>query len=429
MPEVAQSVVLTRMSGRASRMPEGERLAVFAASRARRWRSIWRSTGSMPIVAELTPFYGADCPVAVVVRASWRDERILRGTLGDIAARWRPTPIERTAHRAGRARARGRGFSRQRALRSGISSALPRRRRAVIGSTAERAADQIAIAIKQHDIDRDALAFDHPAATACAARATASPSPMPSACACPKASAAVLAARIRARSAALAPAASASPASAARSTAPRLECRSSRPCASLVILATPPAMVTRGTGWAADIFEHAADEVAHVDQRGLGQVIELRTAASELAPVAPAIWASPAARATSMPRWIEAIQAAQEYGTTIPVVPRIDSPPTMPSRPLSVFRRQRLAARNGDLDLDIAGRFAPAATSAIASRIIRRGTGLMAGSPGAIGRPARVTVPTPAPARKVTPLPGAAGAHASPRSRRRGSRPDHRPHP
>ncbi len=46
---------------------------------------------------------------------------------------------------------------------------------------------------------------------------------------------------------------------------------------------------------------------------------------------------SPAARATSMPRWIEWIQAEHEYGTTMPVVPRIDRPPTMPSRPLSVL--------------------------------------------------------------------------------------------
>ena len=96
VPEVAQSVVLTRMPGRASRMPEGERLAAFAAT-GRRWRSIWRSTGSTAIVAELTPFYGADCPVAVVARASWSDERILRGTLGDIAAKVAAEPIERTA--------------------------------------------------------------------------------------------------------------------------------------------------------------------------------------------------------------------------------------------------------------------------------------------------------------------------------------------
>jgi precorrin-4/cobalt-precorrin-4 C11-methyltransferase len=96
VPEVAQSVVLTRMSGRASRMPESERLAVFAASRAT--LAIHLAIHRLEaIVAELTPFYGADCPVAVVVRASWSDERILRGTLGDIAAQVAAAPIERTA--------------------------------------------------------------------------------------------------------------------------------------------------------------------------------------------------------------------------------------------------------------------------------------------------------------------------------------------
>ena len=96
VPEVAQSVVLTRMPGRASRMPESERLAGFAASRATLaiHLAIHRIDA---IVAELTPFYGADCPVAVVVRASWPDERILRGTLGDIGATVAAEEIERTA--------------------------------------------------------------------------------------------------------------------------------------------------------------------------------------------------------------------------------------------------------------------------------------------------------------------------------------------
>jgi precorrin-4/cobalt-precorrin-4 C11-methyltransferase len=96
VPEVAQSLVLTRMPGRASRMPTSERLAVFAASKATLaiHLAIHRIEA---IVAELTPFYGADCPAAVVVRASWSDERILRGTLGDIAAKVAADPIERTA--------------------------------------------------------------------------------------------------------------------------------------------------------------------------------------------------------------------------------------------------------------------------------------------------------------------------------------------
>src|SRR5271169_48548 len=99
------------------------------------------------------------------------------------------------------------------------------------------------------------------------------------------------------------------------------------------------------------------------------------------------------------------IQAEQEYGTTIPVVPRIDSPPTMPSRGLRV-----LPATTSPPGIDISTATSVAqpndeAASAIASRIIWRGAGLIAGSPGGIGRPARVTVPTPGPARNTMPLP------------------------
>src|SRR5215469_4363290 len=96
VPEVAQSVVLTRMPGRASRMPQSERLAAFAASGATLaiHLAIHRIEA---IVAELVPFYGADCPAAVVVRASWSDERVLRGTLSDIARKVAAEPIERTA--------------------------------------------------------------------------------------------------------------------------------------------------------------------------------------------------------------------------------------------------------------------------------------------------------------------------------------------
>ena len=95
LPGVAQSLVLTRMGGRASPMPEGERLAAFAATGATLalHLSIHRLAD---VVAELTPFYGADCPVAVVWRASWPDERVLRGTLASIAARMEPE-IDRTA--------------------------------------------------------------------------------------------------------------------------------------------------------------------------------------------------------------------------------------------------------------------------------------------------------------------------------------------
>jgi precorrin-4/cobalt-precorrin-4 C11-methyltransferase len=96
LPEVAQSVVLTRLPGRASRMPEGEKLASFAASGAT--LVIHLAIHAIDtIVQELSPFYGADCPAAVVVQASTPSERILRGTLCDIAAKVAAAGVERTA--------------------------------------------------------------------------------------------------------------------------------------------------------------------------------------------------------------------------------------------------------------------------------------------------------------------------------------------
>jgi precorrin-4/cobalt-precorrin-4 C11-methyltransferase len=96
VPEVAQSVVLTRMPGRASAMPKAEQLAGFAATGAT--LAIHLAVTAMNrIVDELTPIYGGDCPVAVVVRASWPDERVIRGTLGDIVPLVAAESIERTA--------------------------------------------------------------------------------------------------------------------------------------------------------------------------------------------------------------------------------------------------------------------------------------------------------------------------------------------
>jgi len=96
LPEVAQSLVLTRTTGRASAMPETERLEVFAQSRTT--LAVHLSIHALAkVVAELAPHYGADCPVAVVYRASWPDERVLRGTLADIEARVGASPMERTA--------------------------------------------------------------------------------------------------------------------------------------------------------------------------------------------------------------------------------------------------------------------------------------------------------------------------------------------
>jgi precorrin-4/cobalt-precorrin-4 C11-methyltransferase len=96
VPELAQSVVLTRMPGRASAMPKAEKLAAFAATGATLVIHLAiQAIGA--IVEGLIPICGADCPVCVVVRASWPDERILRGTLGSIVSQVAADPIERTA--------------------------------------------------------------------------------------------------------------------------------------------------------------------------------------------------------------------------------------------------------------------------------------------------------------------------------------------
>jgi precorrin-4/cobalt-precorrin-4 C11-methyltransferase len=95
VPEMAQSVVLTRVPGRASRMPEGEALQAFARTGAT--LAIHLAIQALDhVVDTLLPFYGADCPVAVVAHASQPQERIVRGTLGDIRAQLASDPIERT---------------------------------------------------------------------------------------------------------------------------------------------------------------------------------------------------------------------------------------------------------------------------------------------------------------------------------------------
>ncbi|MCV6593254.1 MAG: precorrin-4 C(11)-methyltransferase [Silicimonas sp.] len=95
LPGVAQSLVLTRTSGRASAMPEGETLDNFARTGAT--LAIHLSIHRLDaVVGELIPHYGADCPVAVVFRATWPDEAVIRGTLATIEAAMTDT-INRTA--------------------------------------------------------------------------------------------------------------------------------------------------------------------------------------------------------------------------------------------------------------------------------------------------------------------------------------------
>lgn len=94
-PRLAQSVVLTRTSGRASPMPEGETLANFAATGAT--LAVHLSIHNLAaVVADLAPAYGPDCPVAVVYRATWPDERVIRAKLSTIEAAM-GDGVERTA--------------------------------------------------------------------------------------------------------------------------------------------------------------------------------------------------------------------------------------------------------------------------------------------------------------------------------------------
>jgi precorrin-4/cobalt-precorrin-4 C11-methyltransferase len=96
LPGVAQTVVLTRTSGRASSMPSGESLKAYAATGAT--LAIHLSIHVIDeVAATLIPFYGAGGAVAVVVRASWPEQIVIRGTLSTIATQVREAAIERTA--------------------------------------------------------------------------------------------------------------------------------------------------------------------------------------------------------------------------------------------------------------------------------------------------------------------------------------------
>jgi precorrin-4/cobalt-precorrin-4 C11-methyltransferase len=96
LPGISQTIVLTRTSTRSSSMPETESLDVLGASRAT--LAIHLSvTNLAKVVRSLTPHYGDNCPVVVIYRASWPDQRIIRGTLADIRKQVKAAGITRTA--------------------------------------------------------------------------------------------------------------------------------------------------------------------------------------------------------------------------------------------------------------------------------------------------------------------------------------------
>jgi precorrin-4/cobalt-precorrin-4 C11-methyltransferase len=96
LPEISQTVILTRTEGKASPMPAGEDLTTLGASRAT--LAIHLSVRNIHlVVADLTPIYGADCPVVVVYRVGWPDQQVIRGSLEDIKAKVKAAKITRTA--------------------------------------------------------------------------------------------------------------------------------------------------------------------------------------------------------------------------------------------------------------------------------------------------------------------------------------------
>ncbi len=96
LPGVGQTVVLTRTSARATPMPPGEDLATLGATRCTLVLHLAVQNVDQ-VASDLLPHYGADCPAAVVVRASWPDEMVLRCTLSELAGRVRAEGIRRTA--------------------------------------------------------------------------------------------------------------------------------------------------------------------------------------------------------------------------------------------------------------------------------------------------------------------------------------------
>jgi precorrin-4/cobalt-precorrin-4 C11-methyltransferase len=96
LPDISQSIVLTRTAVKASSMPEGETLENFARTGAT--LAVHLSVNNLKsVVDDLSPHYGADCPVAVVYRATWPDEAVLTGTLKSIRAQVKAAGFTRTA--------------------------------------------------------------------------------------------------------------------------------------------------------------------------------------------------------------------------------------------------------------------------------------------------------------------------------------------
>lgn len=96
IPEVAQTIIVTRTAMKSSSMPDGEDLATLGRSKAT--LAIHLSIRNLrEIERQLVPFYGGDCPVIVAYRVGWPDQTFIHGTLSTIADKVRAAKITRTA--------------------------------------------------------------------------------------------------------------------------------------------------------------------------------------------------------------------------------------------------------------------------------------------------------------------------------------------
>ena len=119
LPEIAQTVIITRTGMKASSMPEFEQLEILGQSRAT--LAIHLSIRNLDYVRRaLEPFYGADCPVVIAYRATWPDELYIRTTLEGMKERGpRPQDHPHGAHTRGQGVRRGQ-FPRQRPVQCGV---------------------------------------------------------------------------------------------------------------------------------------------------------------------------------------------------------------------------------------------------------------------------------------------------------------------
>lgn len=96
LPDISQTVILTRTSVRSSAMPNAEDLTTLGRSGAT--LAIHLSVTNLAhVVKELSPLYGDDCPVVVAFRVGWPDQSFIRGTLADIRAKVKEAGLTRTA--------------------------------------------------------------------------------------------------------------------------------------------------------------------------------------------------------------------------------------------------------------------------------------------------------------------------------------------